>query len=410
LLTTNDALHAIFNMRFDVAVVGAGPAGLAAAYRLASRGFRVVVLERGKYPGSKQVSGARIYTSLLDTVFPEYKEGPIERWVVEERIYVSACGKESVAVFRLSESRYSFTTHISRFVSWMGKLAEAAGVVLATSVLVEGLVWRNGRVVGVRSGKDVIESDVVILAEGGNRLISESHGIARGGNALLGVKEVWRVDTATINKVLGLGDDEGVAWTFVGDVTRGMPGGAFLYTMRNSISLGVVIDLNHVERLGTHAHELLNWLKSHRDVASLIKGGEMVEYSAKTVKIGGEVKVVGPGYLVIGEAGGAMLHGGLIIRGVDLAIASGVAAAEAIAMGKPENYPKMAKPINEVLRRFSGSEKLFKDPKIFGEFPCDAMSALARFFEQRKPTRLIPTLAKVAIRHVGEVLKLLTSL
>ena len=399
-----------FNVRFDVAIIGAGPAGLAAAYRLASRGFRVLVVERGKYPGSKQVSGARVYTSLLDSVFPEYREGPIERWVAEERIYVSACGKEAIAVFRLGNSRYSFTTHISRFVSWMGKLAESAGAVIATSVLVNGLIWRNGKVSGIRAGDDSVEADLVLIAEGGNRLISEASGIAKGGYALLGIKEVWRLDQNVINNMLGLGGDEGSVWTFVGDVTKGVPGGAFLYTMRDSITLGAVVHLGYVEQLGMQVYDLLDRLREHRDVKALVKHGELMEYAAKIVRIGGEIKLVGPGYMVIGEAGGTMLHGGLIIRGIDLAIASGVAAADAIAKGKPEQYPRLVKPIHDMLNRFSGFEKVFHDPQIFGEFACRAMNTIAQFFEQRSPTRLFPTLARFSVKHIRKVAKLLTSL
>ncbi|MEM4794244.1 MAG: FAD-dependent oxidoreductase, partial [Pyrobaculum sp.] len=74
-------------MKFDVAVVGAGPAGLSAAYKLATAGFRVVVLERGREPGSKELYGGRIYTHLLDKYLPEFrKNAPVDRWVRKERI------------------------------------------------------------------------------------------------------------------------------------------------------------------------------------------------------------------------------------------------------------------------------------------------------------------------------------
>ena len=51
--------------RFDVIVVGAGPAGLSSAYLLAKEGLKVVVIERGDFPGSKNVMGAarRIFSS-----------------------------------------------------------------------------------------------------------------------------------------------------------------------------------------------------------------------------------------------------------------------------------------------------------------------------------------------------------
>ena len=399
----------VINVRFDVVIVGAGPAGLSAAYRLAQRGFRVVVLERGKYPGSKQVSGARIYTSLLDRVFPEYREGPIERWIVEERLYVAACGREAVVGARLS-GRHSFTTHISRFTGWLAGLAESAGAELATSVLVDGLVWRDGKVVGVRSGSDMVEADYVIIAEGGNRLLLEREGLARGGKPMLGVKEVWRVGHDVINEALGLGDGEGIAWTFVGDVTRGVPGGAFLYTMNESVSLGVVVDLDYVEVLGSSVYELLSWLRGHRDVAKLVGQGELVEYSAKVVRVGGTVRVLGPNYLVAGEAGGYMLHGGLIIRGVDLAIASGVAAAEAVASGDLKLYRNQMSEVIQVLRMFARVGKVLSDPSLYSETPCDLLRALEEYLAQEKPRRLVPTLVRAMVRNVRRFIKLLASL
>ena len=42
---------------FDVAIVGAGPAGTAAAYVLAGKGVKTIVFERGEYPGAKNISG-----------------------------------------------------------------------------------------------------------------------------------------------------------------------------------------------------------------------------------------------------------------------------------------------------------------------------------------------------------------
>jgi Dehydrogenases (flavoproteins) len=74
-------------MKFDVVIVGAGPAGLAAAYKLASAGFKVVVLERGREPGAKELYGGRIYAYWLDKYLPEFrKDAPVDRWVRRERV------------------------------------------------------------------------------------------------------------------------------------------------------------------------------------------------------------------------------------------------------------------------------------------------------------------------------------
>ena len=57
---------------FDVAIIGAGPAGCAAALILARAGVEIVVLERGQYPGAKNVSGAALYGPVLHNLIPNY--------------------------------------------------------------------------------------------------------------------------------------------------------------------------------------------------------------------------------------------------------------------------------------------------------------------------------------------------
>ena len=54
----------------DVIVVGAGPAGSAAALVLARAGCDVVLLERGPFPGAKNMYGGVVYGRILDTLIP----------------------------------------------------------------------------------------------------------------------------------------------------------------------------------------------------------------------------------------------------------------------------------------------------------------------------------------------------
>mgnify|MGYP001572515605 CR=1 FL=1 len=54
---------------FDAIVVGAGPAGSMAAWRLASLGRRVVLLERGQQPGGKNLFGGMISMLFLSIHF-----------------------------------------------------------------------------------------------------------------------------------------------------------------------------------------------------------------------------------------------------------------------------------------------------------------------------------------------------
>ncbi|MDD5533356.1 MAG: FAD-dependent oxidoreductase, partial [Syntrophales bacterium] len=66
--------------RFEVIIIGAGLAGLAAAYTLAGEEIEVVVLERGEFPGAKNVSGGRLYLNPVRPLFPSlWEDAPFER-------------------------------------------------------------------------------------------------------------------------------------------------------------------------------------------------------------------------------------------------------------------------------------------------------------------------------------------
>ncbi len=77
------------NESFDVAIVGAGPAGISAACILADAGIKTIVIERGEYPGAKNMSGGVLYGHNLAQILPDYVERgcPIERNIIESRIW-----------------------------------------------------------------------------------------------------------------------------------------------------------------------------------------------------------------------------------------------------------------------------------------------------------------------------------
>src|SRR2546428_14040555 len=72
---------------FEDAVVGAGPAGSAAALTLAREGGQVLLVERGTFPGSKNVFGGRIYSYALKRLLgDQWKDAPAERFVRKQGI------------------------------------------------------------------------------------------------------------------------------------------------------------------------------------------------------------------------------------------------------------------------------------------------------------------------------------
>jgi len=332
---------------FDVVVIGAGPSGLGAAYVLAKNGFDVLVVERGERVGSKNVFGGRIYSHVFERVLPEFrKEAPVERWVKKERLTILT--DEDAAVLEFS-SRYpeapndSFTTYLSHFTRWLAKKAEEAGAIVATGFKVDGLLVKDGRVQGVVAGADTIRANVVVDAEGVNPMIARSVGLRddwEQKDVAIGVKEVIKLPKGVIEERFNLDDGEGLAQLFVGYPSKYLPGGAFLYTNRDTVTIGVVLRLEHAVRSRVAVYDIIEDLKQHPYVRKLIKGGAVLEYSAHLIPEAGvrglPAKLYTNGLLIVGDAAGLTLNTGLTVRGVDLAFWSGVLAAEAIKKAHEE--------------------------------------------------------------------------
>jgi electron transfer flavoprotein-quinone oxidoreductase len=245
---------------FDVAVVGAGPAGSVAAYRLAKAGLSVVQIERGVTPGSKNVSGGVLYGRVLDDLLPGYaNEAPVERKITRHAAMLMT--KDSAVALDyssrlLAEPVNAVTVLRANFDPWLAAKAEEAGAFLMTGVRVDSLLTEPGlsgapTVVGLRAGDDELRTRVVIAADGVNSFLGRSVGLTTKPptNQLgIGIKAVVGLPRRAIEDRFALADDEGAAFALVGDCTLGVGGGGFLYTNTESLSLGVVLRLDDLLR------------------------------------------------------------------------------------------------------------------------------------------------------------------
>ncbi|HEX2382424.1 MAG TPA: FAD-dependent oxidoreductase [Acidimicrobiales bacterium] len=327
--------------RFDVAVVGAGPAGSTAALVLARAGKRVALLERGPFPGSKNMYGGVVYGRVLDRLVPQWWEQiPIQRWVTRRATMLLTETQSLTIDFRSqrwgSAPYNGCTTFRPDFDSWLAGKAEAEGASLIASTTATGLLRdERGRVRGVhtdRPGGD-IEAPITIACDGVNSFLAKDAGLyhhPEPEHFTLGVKEVLALPRAEIDARFALTGDEGADFEILGG-TGGVPGGAFLYTNAESISVGVVLQLSALGASGRRPEEFIEAVKSHPSIAPLVAGGELKEHSAHLIPEGGYdamPDLATDGLLIAGDAAGLCLAAGIWLEGVNFAIGSGAAAAE----------------------------------------------------------------------------------
>lgn len=327
--------------RFDVIIVGGGLAGLTAGIVLAREGLEVLLIERGDYCGAKNVTGGRLYGHSLEKVIPGFAdEAPVERVITKERISLMT---ENASVdigitsneFSSTQENASYSVLRGKFDRWMEAKAEEAGVIIIPGIRVDHcLTDEDGYVIGIDAGGDELFADCVILADGVNSLLAQELGMKKElepDQVAVGAKEVISLDAERINERFGVSEGEGVAWMAAGDPTAGGFGGGFLYTNKDSISIGVVAMLSDIGYSEISVPEMVERFKAHPAIAPYLEGGKPIEYSAHLVSEDGIYMIpelYRDGVMIVGDAAGLVVNLGFTVRGMDFAIESGRLAAE----------------------------------------------------------------------------------
>ena len=389
--------------KVDVVVVGGGLAGAAAAYSAARSGAQVVLAERGTRPGSKNVSGGLLYTHSLGRMFPGFWEeepSPVERAIT--RNVLAMLTPTQAASLDFYDSAFArppfnaFSVLRARLDPWLVAKAEAAGATPVFGSRVDGLVREGGRVVGIRLGDEELRSDVVVLAEGFNAVAARHDALepdVAPETVGIGVKQVIELPSGEVERRFQLRDREGFQLTATG-LPAGVEGGGFLYTNRDSISIGMILNLASVVRHRVAMYEVLEEFKQHPLIARYLDGGTLLEYSGCIVNEGGLPAVPavhGPGYLLAGSAAQLFLNTGLTLRGMVFALESGrlagVAAAEAVRA-----HDASATFLDRYRARLASSfvlrdlethrdyAKLFANPRLYGLYPEMIASLLHRAY------------------------------
>ena len=278
--------------RYDVAIVGGGSAGLAALKRLSKLGKQAILLEAGSSVGAKNLSGGILYSKKpkkgqvnnVEELYENFlEEAPYERKITKYLLHSTS--KDKVYTMDLTaaheyQANFGYSVLMNKLNSWFAKealdAAEKNGGGIVPGVHVSSIFWdeRKGTTIVQTDELEEFEVMAVIAADGVNSEIAEMTGARQKFSApqlFQGVKVIIKLPEEIINERFGIGSDEGVAHLFAGDVTLNHIGGGFLYTNRNTLSLGAVYHFSSLLEKPTYPHESIDALLKNPFVSELVK-------------------------------------------------------------------------------------------------------------------------------------------
>ncbi len=276
---------------FDVAIVGGGTAGFSALQQLSSLGKQAILIEAGKTPGSKNVSGGILYSKRpkngrvynVEDVFGQefLTQAPLERLITKYILHATSNDK----VFSIDltptheyQSNFAYSVLLTKLVAWFatqaGENAERQGGGIVSGVHVREVSWSGDKTIVETDELEPFEVKAIIASDGVNSELAEISGARpkfTPEELYQGVKVVVKLPEEILEERFNIKSNEGAAHLFAGDVTLDHIGGGFLYTNWETLSLGAVYHYDSLMENPVEPYVLVDRLLKNPLISEFVK-------------------------------------------------------------------------------------------------------------------------------------------